>query len=153
MNILKMTIDDIPQCVRLLHEAFDSFKLYPLTFDDNHVAYELMIESSNRDSSAIVAKECGAILGCAVAVLGRSFFNKDHQKAITLCFQPKLTLSDREKVVVVKELFGALEIWAMSKNVESFNVGVPITNDMASFLEKRGYNEIERHFIKEVKRK
>ena len=143
------TIEDVYACADLIYRcAIETSKHRIPSYDDliEDVVSQFMTEIYWH----CVYEEDGEVLGIGAVMFIPYKWNREHQRAIEVAYHadPKLPVIKKGKICL--KLIEFMEDECKKRNVDTFTIGtVPELNGMDRWIEKRGFELSEKHFIKE----
>lgn len=144
-----MDINDVFKCADFIYRcALETCNHRKPKYDD--LIEEILSQFNNEIYWHCVYEEEGEILGAGAIMFVPYKWNKEHQRAIEVAFHadPKLPVVTKGRICL--KLLEFMEKECKRRNVDTFTIGtVPELNGMQRWIERKGFEVSEVHYIKE----
>lgn len=151
LEVTTATIEDAVECADLIYQsALETCKKRVPIF--TNLLEEVFNQFYNDIYWHCICREESKIVGVAGIMFVPYKWNKNHLRAIETAFHadPKLQLIKKGKICMA--LFERIEQECVNRGVSTLTFGtVPELNKLGNWLDRKGFNVSEIHYIKEYK--
>lgn len=151
LKVREATVDDVYICADVIYRcALETCKHRAPKYDD---LIEEFVNQFNYDIYwHCVCEYDGEIVGVGAIMFVPYKWDRSHQRAIEVGFHadPRLPVISKGRVCL--KLLEFMEDECRKRNVNTFTIGtVPELNGMDKWVERKGFELSEKHYIKEFK--